>query len=279
MPPYEENEDGVVADGYTTFQHLRDLAETGDATLLPQPVQALHNGCLYGPVGEGPVVYTTRALALLILTDFATLKRNAGDSLRDAGHLSAALEQYELAAAVSQDPVDYKRMLLCEPFLSESRKRRITAWSEGGRSILTDAPPEVPSGPEGTNVDDIVNLCDLPDGSVVDFAGFKYTLGPVVFNALGNERTLLGGEGGVRTCSAKAIARLVSVPTPPKEPVMMSFRAFVYHMLRDCVPAGEIERWVQDIEKNPPPWEFSNKHLAAYATEICERLSKVAPSE
>lgn len=203
LPPYEGENSQVVASGYTSLQDLQDLVKTGETTLLSQPVQARSDGCLYAPVGEGPVIYTTRALVLQVMGDFVLSKRRFGDSLREHGDLRGALEYYELAAATSQDPLDYKRMLLCDPFLSETRKKRIIALSEG---------------------------------------------------------------------------RSVGVEDEQETPISASFQAFIYHMLRDCVPAGEVERWVQEIEKYPPPYEYSNKHLEAYAKEICERLAKVRPT-
>lgn len=52
---------------------------------------------------------------------------------------------------------------------------------------------------------------------------------------------------------------------------------FFYDLLRDYLPAGDVERLVQDAEKvGPQEVEFSNPHLAAHSKEIRQRLDAVA---
>lgn len=52
--------------------------------------------------------------------------------------------------------------------------------------------------------------------------------------------------------------------------------ALFYVLLRDHLPAGEIEKLVQqNIDRLPaPPFTFSNKHLEAYARELTARVEK-----
>lgn len=49
--------------------------------------------------------------------------------------------------------------------------------------------------------------------------------------------------------------------------------SFLYELMRDYVPAGEIERITVEAEKHAEV-TYSNKHLAAYAKEIANRLQR-----
>lgn len=49
---------------------------------------------------------------------------------------------------------------------------------------------------------------------------------------------------------------------------------FLYTLLRDEVLPGTLERLVQDVEKHPPPYQYTNPHLAAYARSLAQRLIK-----
>ncbi len=50
--------------------------------------------------------------------------------------------------------------------------------------------------------------------------------------------------------------------------------AFLYHLLRDALPSGEVERLMLEAEKITPRNQavYSNAHLAAYASELAGRL-------
>jgi hypothetical protein len=54
--------------------------------------------------------------------------------------------------------------------------------------------------------------------------------------------------------------------------------AFMYLLMRDDLPPGEVERLVLEAEKTEiGPYrkeDYTNKHLAKYAVEIVRRLSK-----
>ena len=54
----------------------------------------------------------------------------------------------------------------------------------------------------------------------------------------------------------------------------MKLEAFFYMLLRDSLPAGEVERLAQEAEKceNNTQDHFSNLPLFEYATELAERL-------
>lgn len=50
--------------------------------------------------------------------------------------------------------------------------------------------------------------------------------------------------------------------------------AFLYDMMRDYVPVGEVERWLQDAEKVHSSLDvtYSNEYLEAYARSIVQRM-------
>lgn len=50
--------------------------------------------------------------------------------------------------------------------------------------------------------------------------------------------------------------------------------AFLYDLLRDGLPAGTVERFALEAEKvrRRDEVRFSNRHLAAYASELADRL-------
>lgn len=49
------------------------------------------------------------------------------------------------------------------------------------------------------------------------------------------------------------------------------FIAFVYCLVRDCVPAGEITKITEWLRPGDS-FQLTNEHLAAFATDICDRL-------
>lgn len=50
-------------------------------------------------------------------------------------------------------------------------------------------------------------------------------------------------------------------------------QAFLYLMMRDELPLGVVAKIVKDIEKfEGDHCVFTNKHLAAYAQDLCNRL-------
>lgn len=49
--------------------------------------------------------------------------------------------------------------------------------------------------------------------------------------------------------------------------------AFVYRLLRDHIPAGEIETLVLEVERHGGPVDFSNRFLAEYARNVVGRLT------
>ena len=72
-------------------------------------------------------------------------------------------------------------------------------------------------------------------------------------------------------------------------------QAFLYFIMRDHLPCGEVVKIVKEIEAcevkrrerrplvNPakdeePYYIFTNKHLAAYAAELCNRLMGWQPA-
>jgi len=48
-----------------------------------------------------------------------------------------------------------------------------------------------------------------------------------------------------------------------------------YTLLRDHIQPGVLEKLVRETEHHPPPYIFSNEHLAAYAKEIVNRLEEI----
>lgn len=94
---------------------------------LCAPKQARVDGCLYITEGaESLVVYGSCLEALNYFQAFADAHRISGDIQFKAGNKEAALAEYEIVAAVSQDIVDYERMLLCD--ISDLRRERLNGW-------------------------------------------------------------------------------------------------------------------------------------------------------
>lgn len=53
--------------------------------------------------------------------------------------------------------------------------------------------------------------------------------------------------------------------------------AFLYFLLRDKIPAGELEAIMRQVEDFEPPWlvmSFSNGWLAQYAINLAGRLAR-----
>lgn len=49
--------------------------------------------------------------------------------------------------------------------------------------------------------------------------------------------------------------------------------SFLYSLLRDYLPAGDVEKLTLDAER-PQEVEYSNRYLAEYATDIAFRLQR-----
>ena len=67
----------------------------------------------------------------------------------------------------------------------------------------------------------------------------------------------------------------VDIPIP--EPLPAKLVAFLYLLMRDNLPVGDVAGILQNhIRKlatlNPNGWQFSNSHLEAYAREIAAEL-------
>lgn len=58
-----------------------------------------------------------------------------------------------------------------------------------------------------------------------------------------------------------------------KNPANVKLVAFLYLLLRDSVPAGEIARLMKEADKGASGAEFTNKHLETYARELAALLS------
>jgi len=56
-----------------------------------------------------------------------------------------------------------------------------------------------------------------------------------------------------------------------------NLQAFLYTLVRDDVVPGRVEALVQDQERHPGPYTFSNPHLAAYALDLSWRLLREPP--
>lgn len=113
VPPYTFEATTVRVDAEMSRDELARMVEDGEATALPSE-PALHDACLYVPLGNGLPQYVVVSEARTRLMDFASQKRKDGDRYFTTDKKSA-LHAYTLAAAVSQSPDDYARMLLCEP--------------------------------------------------------------------------------------------------------------------------------------------------------------------
>jgi hypothetical protein len=99
------------------------LVERGEATRL-RGAKARSDGCFYFRAGSGPAEYTSLSVAASRLNEFADEKVRQGDRSLAAGRDAEALSHYELAAATSQRPEHYAKMLLIG--MPEHRKQRIT---------------------------------------------------------------------------------------------------------------------------------------------------------
>lgn len=71
--------------------------------------------------------------------------------------------------------------------------------------------------------------------------------------------------------------KLVGPPLVDHAPLLQSF---FYDLLRDCAPAGTVERAVDELETicygrlSPENVVYSNEHLARYAGELADRVMK-----
>jgi len=54
----------------------------------------------------------------------------------------------------------------------------------------------------------------------------------------------------------------------------MKLQAFLYILVRDHLPFGEVERIVMDLEQHPDSYTFSEEHLAEYAADLATRLTR-----
>jgi hypothetical protein len=57
--------------------------------------------------------------------------------------------------------------------------------------------------------------------------------------------------------------------------VKEALRGLFYTLLRDHIQPGVLERLVAETEVCPPPYQFSNQHLADYAYELVWRIAGV----
>jgi hypothetical protein len=49
-------------------------------------------------------------------------------------------------------------------------------------------------------------------------------------------------------------------------------QGFLYTLMRDYVPIEDVAQLIRDAEEHPPPYEFTNTHLAEIAEEFAQRL-------
>lgn len=108
----------------TPVEEFEDLVDQGEATRIPG-LQARSDGCFFFPAGNGPPEYTSLTSIARKVSEFANEKAASGDNFFRAGKPALALAEYELAAATSQAPEHYARLLLVP--LSPRRKERIHA--------------------------------------------------------------------------------------------------------------------------------------------------------
>jgi len=55
----------------------------------------------------------------------------------------------------------------------------------------------------------------------------------------------------------------------------MKLQAFLYILVRDHLPFGEVERIIADLERcEPAGYSFSNEQLAEYAADLATRLTR-----
>ena len=72
----------------------------------------------------------------------------------------------------------------------------------------------------------------------------------------------------VARMARELLAARAAHATRPSEELV----GFLYTLIRDDLVAGRVEKLVMDGEAHPPPYEFSNSHLEAYARELAARL-------
>ena len=48
--------------------------------------------------------------------------------------------------------------------------------------------------------------------------------------------------------------------------------AFLYLLMRDELPTGRVVTIINELNKDATSYKFTSKHLAAYATELADRL-------
>jgi len=123
LPPFRlENGLLVEAGDAISRSEFDELVEEGSATALPG-APARSDGCFFFPAGRGSAEYTSLTVAASRLREFAETKVAQGDRFLDDGRRDDALEAYALAAATSQAPDDYARMLVLLPKSSPRRAR------------------------------------------------------------------------------------------------------------------------------------------------------------
>lgn len=72
-------------------------------------------------------------------------------------------------------------------------------------------------------------------------------------------------------CDLAKIEVMGSNPMPRSN--AMKLTTFLYLLMRDTVPTGEVARIVKEIESSLDQEPcFTNKHLASYAEEIAKKL-------
>jgi len=89
-------------------------------------------------------------------------------------------------------------------------------------------------------------------------------------NAVGKSGGAILAEAGLLDRSFGADAERVRF--------LGNVRSLLYTLLRDDVVPGRLEQLVQDMEKHPGPYAYSNEHLSAYALELARRVFAVARS-
>lgn len=125
LPPFDlENGLLVEVGDLIPSEEFDERVEYGQATPLAGP-PARSDGCFFFPVGGAAGEYTSLTNAARRIAEFADDKAARGDALLRMGRPEDALAEYELAAACSQTPDHYARMLLVS--LSPRRRKRILA--------------------------------------------------------------------------------------------------------------------------------------------------------
>jgi hypothetical protein len=127
FPPFEVRDNALVPSPHWLYEsEFIDWHKQGHATWMPSVIiPARPDGCWLFPEGEGGEDYVSLKTACAHLWKFAEAKIREGDDFHEANQHQEALDCYAVAAAVSQHPDHYDRMLRKVWLMSKTRAKRI----------------------------------------------------------------------------------------------------------------------------------------------------------